>query len=82
MERREVVWPKRTERVHRSMAEKRQIVELVLQPGVSVERGACSAGRRCKREPGLQVVTRVSQRPVGGSQRVHNIVVAGGGSRN
>src|SRR3979490_1231081 len=34
MERGEVVGPKRTQRVHRSMAEKRRIGELVLRPGV------------------------------------------------
>jgi hypothetical protein len=46
----------------------------------SGERGACSAGRRCKREPGIQVAARVSQQPIGGSRKVHNFVVAGCGS--
>jgi transposase len=44
MERGEVVWAKRTQRVHRSVAEKRRIVELVLQPGVSVARVAQAEG--------------------------------------
>src|SRR5260370_42117199 len=44
MERGEVVGPKRTQRVHRSVAEKRRIVELVLQPGVSVARVAQAEG--------------------------------------
>jgi len=44
MERREVVGAKRTQRVHRSVAEKRRIVELVLEPGVSVARVAQSEG--------------------------------------
>ena len=44
MERGEVVGAKRTQRVHRSMAEKRRIVELVLQPGVSVARVAQAEG--------------------------------------
>jgi hypothetical protein len=62
------------------MAEKRRIVELVLQPGVSVARVAQAEG--VKRELGIQVAARVSQRPVGGSRRGHDIVVAGGGFRN
>ena len=44
MERGEVVGRRRTQRVHRSMAEKRRIVELVLQPGVSVARVAQAEG--------------------------------------
>ena len=44
MEREEVVVAKRTQRVHRSVAEKRRIVELVLQPGVSVARVAQAEG--------------------------------------
>src|SRR5258707_1071336 len=44
MERGEVVGAKRTQRVHRSVAEKRRIVELVLQLGVSVARVAQSEG--------------------------------------
>jgi len=40
MERAEGIGPKRTQRVHRSMAEKRRIVELVLQSGLSVARVA------------------------------------------
>ena len=44
MERREVVVAKRTQRVHRSVAEKRRIVELVLQLGVSVARVAQAEG--------------------------------------
>src|SRR5258708_32578350 len=44
MERGEVVGPKRRQRVHRSVAEKRRIVELVLQPGVSVARVAQAEG--------------------------------------
>lgn len=36
--------PRRTPRVHRSMAEKRQIVEQSLQPGMSVARAAQAAG--------------------------------------
>jgi transposase len=44
MERGEVVAAKRTHRVHRSMAEKRRIVELVLEPGVSVARVAQAEG--------------------------------------
>ena len=44
MERGEVVGPKRAQRVHRSVAEKRRIVELVLQPGVSVARVAQAEG--------------------------------------
>jgi transposase-like protein len=45
MERREAVGPKRTQRVHRGNAEKRRIVELVLQPGVIVARVAQAEGR-------------------------------------
>ena len=44
MERGEVVGANRTQRVHRSVAEKRRIVELVLEPGVSVARVAQSEG--------------------------------------
>lgn len=44
MERNEGVGPRRAPRVHRSVAEKRQIVELSLQPGMSVARAAQSAG--------------------------------------
>ena len=44
MERGEVVGPKRTPRRHRSVAEKRRIVELALQPGVSVARVAQAEG--------------------------------------
>jgi transposase len=44
MERVEVVGAKRTQRVHPRMAEKRRIVELVLEPGVSVARVAQSEG--------------------------------------
>jgi len=44
MERGEVVGATRTQRVHRSVAEKRRIVELVLQPGVSVARVAQAEG--------------------------------------
>ena len=44
MERGEVVGARRTQRVHRSVAEKRRIVELVLQPGVSVARVAQAEG--------------------------------------
>ncbi|MCU1250556.1 MAG: putative transposition-related protein [Edaphobacter sp.] len=40
----EVVAAKRTHRVHRSMAEKRRIVELVLEPRVSVARVAQAEG--------------------------------------
>lgn len=36
--------PRRAPRVHRSMAEKRQIVEQSLQPGMSVARAALAAG--------------------------------------
>src|ERR1035437_365075 len=44
MERIEGLGPKRAPRVHRSVAEKRQIVELSLQPGMSVARAGQSAG--------------------------------------
>jgi transposase len=44
MEGGEVVGAKRTQRVHRSVAEKRRIVELVLEPGVSVARVAQAEG--------------------------------------
>jgi transposase len=44
MEQAEGVGLKRTERVHRSKAEKRRIVEMVLQPGVSVARVAQAEG--------------------------------------
>src|SRR5258708_1333934 len=44
MEREEVVGAKRRQRVHRSMSEKRRIVESVLQPGVSVARVAQAEG--------------------------------------
>lgn len=44
MERIEGLGPKRAPRVHRSVAEKRRIVELSLQPGMSVARAAQSAG--------------------------------------
>ena len=44
MERIEGLGPKRAPRVHRSVAEKRQIVELSLQPGMSVARAAQTAG--------------------------------------
>ena len=44
MERIEGLGPRRAPRVHRSVAEKRQIVELSLQPGMSVARAAQSAG--------------------------------------
>ena len=44
MERNEGVGPRRAPRVHRSVAEKRQIVELSLQPGMSVARAAQTAG--------------------------------------
>ncbi|HUV68464.1 MAG TPA: transposase [Terracidiphilus sp.] len=44
MERMDGVGPKRTQRVHRSITEKRRIVELVLQPGVSVARVAQAEG--------------------------------------
>ena len=44
MERGEVVGPGRTPRRHRSVAEKRRIVELALQPGVSVARVAQGEG--------------------------------------
>jgi transposase-like protein len=44
MERMDGVRPKQTQRVHRSIAEKRRIVELVLQPGVSVARVAQAEG--------------------------------------
>jgi transposase len=44
MERGEGVGAKRTQRVHRSMAEKHRIVESVLQPGVSVARVAQAEG--------------------------------------
>ena len=55
MERGEVVGPKRTQRVHRSMAEKRRIVESVLQPGVSVARVAQAEGVNA---------TRIAEHPV------------------
>jgi hypothetical protein len=53
MERGEVVGPKRRQRVHRSIAERRRIRGV----GASAwgERGACGAGRSCEREPGVQV---------------------------
>src|SRR5665213_2096703 len=44
MERIEGLGPRRAPRVHRSMAEKRQIVELSLQPGMSVARATQAAG--------------------------------------
>ena len=44
MERIEGLGPKRAPRVHRSVAEKRRIVELSLQPGMSVARAAQTAG--------------------------------------
>jgi type III restriction enzyme len=44
MERIEGLGPSRAPRVHRSVAEKRQIVELSLQPGMSVARAAQAAG--------------------------------------
>jgi transposase len=44
MERIEGLGPRRAPRVHRSVAEKRQIVELSLQPGMSVARAAQAAG--------------------------------------
>jgi transposase len=44
MERWEVVGPERTPRRHRSVAEKRRIVELALEPGVSVARVAQGEG--------------------------------------
>ena len=44
MERGEVVGPGRTPRRHRSVAEKRRIVELALEPGVSVARVAQAEG--------------------------------------
>jgi transposase len=44
MERNEGVGPRRAPRVHRSVVEKRQIVELSLRPGMSVARAAQSAG--------------------------------------
>jgi transposase len=44
MERVEGVGPVRTPRRHRSVAEKRRIVELALQPGVSVARVAQAEG--------------------------------------
>jgi transposase len=44
MERIEGLGPRRAPRVHRSVAEKRQIVELSLQPGMSVARAAQTAG--------------------------------------
>jgi transposase len=44
MERMDGIGPKQTQRVHRSIAEKRRIVELVLQPGVSVARVAQAEG--------------------------------------
>jgi transposase len=44
MERGEVVGPERTPRRDRSVAEKRRIVELALQPGVSVARVAQAEG--------------------------------------
>jgi len=44
MERIEGLGPKRAPRVHRSVAEKRQIVELSLQPGMSVARATQTAG--------------------------------------
>ena len=44
MERNEGLGPRRAPRVHRSVAEKRQIVELSLQPGMSVARAAQTAG--------------------------------------
>ena len=44
MERIEGLGPRRAPRVHRSVAEKRQIVELSLQPSMSVARAAQTAG--------------------------------------
>ena len=44
MERIEGLGPKRAPRVHRRVAEKRRIVELSLQPGMSVARAAQTAG--------------------------------------
>jgi transposase len=44
MERIEGLGPKRAPRVHRSVAEKRWVVELSLQPGMSVARAAQTAG--------------------------------------
>jgi transposase len=44
MERIEGLGPRRAPRVHRSVAEKRRIVELSLQPGMSVARAAQTAG--------------------------------------
>jgi hypothetical protein len=51
MERGEVVWAKRTQRVHRSVAEKRRIVELVLRPGVTVARVAQAEGVNANQVP-------------------------------
>jgi transposase len=44
MERIEGLGPKRAPRVHHSVAEKRRVVELSLQPGMSVARAAQTAG--------------------------------------
>src|ERR1035437_5211441 len=44
MERMDGVGPKRTQRVHRSITDNGRIVELVLQPGVSVARVAQAEG--------------------------------------